>query len=75
MRCGFNRSAGEHLSEQLPKQRGRGGMSRQDIRQEDRKGAPAAAALAAIGTKDPLAADQLSIGLSGIVALEKAVPV
>jgi len=75
LRRSFNRSAGEHLSEQLPKQRGRGGMARQNIGREDGKGAPASTALAAIGTKDPLAADQLSIGLGGVVALEKAVPV
>jgi len=50
-------------------------VPRQHVRQHQRKGASATAALPAIGTKHPLAAEALPAGLVGIVAAKKAVPV
>ncbi len=50
-------------------------MTRQNLGQEDRKGASAAAALAAIGTKNPLPSGRLAVGFAGIVAVKNAVPV
>jgi hypothetical protein len=50
-------------------------MAWQDLGQENGKGASAAAALAAIGTKDPLAPGRLAVGFGRIVAAKNAVPV
>jgi hypothetical protein len=75
LRGGFERSAGQPLDEQAPQQRGRDAMARQDLGQENGKSASAAAALAAIGTKDPLSPGRLAVGFGGIVAVENAVPV
>jgi len=50
-------------------------VTRQNLGQEDRKGASAAAALAAIGTKNPLSSGRLAVGFARIVAVKKAVPV
>lgn len=50
-------------------------MARQDLGQENGKSASAAAALAAIGTEDPLSPGRLAVGFGGIVAVENAVPV
>jgi len=50
-------------------------MAWQDLGPENGKGASAAVALAAIGTKDPLSPGRLAVGLGGIVAVKNAVPV
>ena len=44
-------------------------MAGQHLRQEDAKGSPAAPALTAIGAKDPLSTQRLSIGDCGVVAI------
>jgi len=59
----------------LPKQRGREGVTWEHLGPENGKGASAAAALAAIGTKDALSPGRLAVGFDGIVAVEQAVPV
>ncbi len=55
---GFDRSldrkSGEQFCQPRPHQRSRHRMPRQHLRQEERKSAPATAALPAIGTKHPL---------------------
>jgi len=50
-------------------------MPRQHVGQQQREGAPASAALAAIRTEHPLAPLALAAGLVGIVAAQDAVPV
>ena len=50
-------------------------MPRQHVRQQQREGAPATAALAAIRTEHPLPTQTLAAGLVGIVAAQDAVPV
>jgi len=50
-------------------------VSRQNIRQPNRKGSTAAAALAAVTAKDSLAALHLAIGRFGIISVKLAVPV
>lgn len=51
------------------------GMSRQHVGQHEGKGPSATAALAAVGTKHPLAPQGLAAGVGRIVAAQKAVPV
>ena len=75
LRGGLERRAGQPLDEQAPEHRGRKAMSRQDLSPENGKRATAAAAPAAIGTKNPLTPGRLAVGLGGIVAEEQAVPV
>lgn len=72
---GLDAGLAQPLDQQLPQPRGGEAMARQDVGQKNGKGASAAAALAAVGTKDPLTSDGLSVGLVGIVAVKEAVPV
>jgi len=50
-------------------------VPRQYPRQKKGKGAPATAAVAAIGTKDPLTARRTSVRRGGIIAVELAVAI
>ena len=75
MDAGFDRQAGQQLAKQLPEQWGPDGMAREHLRQENREGPPAAAALSAIGTKDPVASAVLASGGGEIVAVKFAMPV
>jgi hypothetical protein len=50
-------------------------VTRQNLGQHQGKRFPAATALPAIGTKHPLTTSQLTVGLGGIVAAKKTVPV
>lgn len=59
----------------LPQPRGREGVAWQNLSQEKGKGAPATAALAAIGTEDPLTAHRPSVHPRGVVAGELAVAI
>jgi hypothetical protein len=72
---GFHRESGQRLHQPEPYPRGRERVPRQHVRQHEREGAPTTAALAAIGTEHPLAAQTLAAGLIGIVAAQDAVPV
>lgn len=74
---GFEARPGQPSQQEFPQERGRDGVPRQDLGQVDRKGVPATAAPAAVGTEDPLATGPLSILVltAGVVALENAVPV
>ena len=72
---GLERSAGQALAQQVPEHRGRQTVTGQDLSPENGKRASAAAALAAIGTKNPLTTDRLAVGIGGVVAVEKTVPV
>ena len=60
---------------QLPHQRSRQRVARQNVRQHEGKCPPATAALSAIGTKHPLAPDRLASRRRGIVATKVTVPV
>jgi hypothetical protein len=70
LRRRFDGSTGEPLAEQLPQERRADRVAREHLGQEEGKRASAAAALAAIGTKDPLAPGQATVGGGGIVAVE-----
>ena len=72
---GFERKARQHFDQPSPHQRSGQGVTRQNISQDEGKRLSATAAPAAIGTKHPLAPDQLAAGLGGIVAPQNAVPV
>jgi hypothetical protein len=74
---GFEARPGQPSWQELPQERGRNGMPRQDLGQVDRQGVPATAPAAAVGTEDPLAAGPLTIVVLavGSVAVENAVPV
>ena len=50
-------------------------MARQHLGQEEGKGPSAAATLAAIGAKDPLAAQRLAIHGDGIIAVKSAMTI
>lgn len=65
----------EQRGQQRPQPGGRKRMPWQHRGQKQGKRAPAAAALAALGTIDPLAADRLAGRVGRIVAVEQAVPV
>ena len=75
LRCGFDEGVGQQLDQQLRKQRGTEGVTREHLGPENGERAAAAATLAAIGTKDPLSPGCLAVGCGGIVAVEQAVPV
>jgi len=74
---GFAARPGQPSQQELPQERGRHGVPRQDVGQVDREGVPATAPAATVGTEDPLAAGPLTILVltAGIVAVENAVPV
>lgn len=74
-RGGLDGKPGQQFHQPGPHPRGGERVPWQHVRQQQGKGAPATAALAAIGTKYPLAADRVAGGLVGIVAVEEAVPV
>jgi hypothetical protein len=59
----------------LAQQRGGEGMTREHSSQEDGESPSATPALAAIGTKDPLAPGRAAVECGGIVAVEQTVPV
>jgi hypothetical protein len=71
----FDGAAGQQPAQQWPQPRSGDAVAGQHLGQEDRKGPPAAAALAAIGAKDPLPAQGLTLGLGGVVAVKFAVPI
>lgn len=73
--CRFNGRGSEQLAKQLPEKGGSESVARQNVSKVKGKGAATASALASVGTKDPLPPDDVCIGRSGIVAIEKAVPV
>lgn len=75
LRCGFDEGVGQQPGQQLRKQRGTEGVTREHLGPENGERAAAAATLAAIGTKDPLSPGCLAVGFGGIVAVEQAVPV
>lgn len=72
---GFERKPRQHLHHPLPHQRSGQGVTRQNVGQDDGKSPATTAALTAIRTKHPLAADALAAGLRRIVAPKNAVPV
>jgi hypothetical protein len=73
---GFDAGVGQKLNQKPAHRRGAGGMARQNLRQEDRKGFSAPPAPAAIRTEDPLTSRAAAaIIFGGIVAVEEAVPV
>src|SRR5262245_21637084 len=61
LRNGLNRSCRQQLAQQIPEQRGTDRMAWQGVGEENGEGAPATAALAAIGAEDPLAPAQAAI--------------
>lgn len=71
----LDRSVGQQPAEQLPQPHRSERVTRQNIGQENAKGAPAAPTLAAVGTKNALATGRLTVGFGRIVAVEKTVPV
>lgn len=75
LRRGLDSGFGQQLDQQLPHNGGVEGVPRQHLRPKNGEGAPAAAAPAAIGAKDSLSPSGLAIGLGGIVAEKKAVPI
>lgn len=75
LRRRLDRSGRQPLAEQLPKQRGRERVTRQNVGQKEGESASATAALAAIGTEHALASGQVAVSGGGIVAVKEAVPV
>jgi hypothetical protein len=71
----FDAGVRQEIDQKLAQQGGADGVARQNFGQENRKRFSAAAALSAIGTKDPLAPAQAAVGNGGIIAVEDAVPV
>jgi hypothetical protein len=71
----FGRTAAQQPLEQPPQPGGRNTVARQHLGQENTKGSSAAPTLAAIGAKDPLSAQRLSVGYGGIVAVELTVTI
>lgn len=67
--------ARQKSDQELSEDRGGDAMAGQDILQEDRAGAAAASALAAIGAVNSLAPDLVLVGLGQVVAVKEAVPV
>jgi len=73
--CRFNGSFYEEPGQQLAQQCGGDGMAWQNLSQENRKSASAAAALSAIRTKNSLPTGHLPVGFGWIVAVEETVAV
>jgi len=71
----FDAGARQEIDQKLAQQGCADGVPWQNFGQENRKRFSAAAALSAIGTKDPLAPAQAAVGSGGIIAVEDAVPV
>lgn len=72
---GFDGKSGQQFHQPGPQARGGERVPWQHVRQHQGEGAPATAALAPIGTEDPLAPDGAPVGFIGIVAAQDAVPV
>lgn len=75
MGSAFERSARQQGDEQPAQQRGGHGVAGKHLGQENGEGVAATAAPAAIGAEDALAAQGLTGGVGGIVAVKEAVPV
>ncbi len=75
LRRGLERSARQQPDQQLPKQRSRDGVARQNLCQQDGECPPASTAPAAIGAEHPLAPESLAGRRQGIIAAQEAVPV
>jgi hypothetical protein len=75
LRRRLERKPRQQLQQPRPHQRGRQGVTRQHLRQQERKSFPTTAPLPAIGTKHPLAAHPLRTGPGGIIAAQETVPV
>ena len=71
----LDRKPGQQFQEPPPHQRSVQRVTRQNLRQHQRKCFATAATLPAIGTKHPLAADELAAGFNGIITPKNAVPV
>lgn len=71
----FDGKPGQQLQEPRPHQRSRQGVPGQNVRQHYGKGPATTAALPAIGTKHPLATDELAAGVGRIIAAQNTVPV
>ncbi len=75
LRGAFDRSLSQKLAEQLPEERGSDRVARENVSHKEGESASAAAALAAIGTKDTLPPGEMTAAGGRIVAVKEAVPV
>ena len=75
LRRRLERKPRQQLHEPRPHQRRRQGVTRQHLRQQERKSFPTTAPPPAIGTKHPLAPHPLRPGPGGIIAAQETVPV
>jgi hypothetical protein len=71
----FERGAGQQGNQEFAQQRGGERVAGKHVGQENGEGMAATAAIAAIGAEDALAAQRLTGGVGGIVAVEEAVSV